>query len=1340
MASNDPIGEIPILITGDYSELQDAISQAVSTAQDGATQIADAFDLPTAGNELADAIQGVGSAAEEAAGRMSLFGTDATAALTDVNDQLSLFDVNGIEATSTAFGSLADNAIAAAPAIEQAAAAVNDAGENAKESEGGLAGMAEQLTAIGEALVITEGLTEFGEEALKAAGTVQSVTIGLTALTGSAEQADEIVEKVRDLAATEPFAFPEIAPTIQKMVALGVSTEEIPVVMQAAADASAATGNSFQQVANAIDRMSLSGTAGSRQLVQLGVSAQQLASSMGVASDQFAAAFKNLDQEQRLQVLTDAMTKFAGTAIAEAQGISGQWQIFQNQFEEVMVGVGNALAPVVGDLLNFGKTVLSAIQDAVSAFAELPKPIQDIVVAAGLLAAAAIPVTAGLAAIGLGISGLSELLPAVTALFGGLTAAEEEEAVAAHGVTAAAGEEAIALEAQGAAAAQAAGESGIGALTVAVGGLRGAFVALSAVAAGFSFGWLLGGAKDAAAQLQDMKGYADSLGVSLKGLSDASGNLNAGMNTLLGVLEKSGVDISSLSQQFQSGAINQQQYMLALLQTAKAHGVVSDSANQAANSEGSLGAGFQQVAAQAQKLQAAYQTALSTLKQVEIEFDNGTASSLELALAQKNLATAAAALSPKIKEQADSWDSVQATAAKLENTLATASDTFNKAFEALQNGTGTALQFAIAAENLDRATEAYDKALQATNADIGRFSDASSAVTQGMQAIYDKTAQASGALQTAIGVFNGIRAALIQGTASQADYNIAWDNLLKAFQAANPQMATAKQSIQDVGAAAMAAAQADTSWYGAHDNTVKVIAGGQTTFQNLVTSLQNINDGVGTTVTGLGKLADADRTLIGVVDDGSGVVQAAKQYIDALGLSAQTAADGGVADLGDAMEQAWDAATELAPAVNIVHTNVSNADLAMQDWGTTIVNLDGPTTNLTDLQANLAKAYDAVAQSASNAAQAETSAADAGSSGGGGDDKSKGGGYLEDTSSSFQQSELERLLGAEAGPFSGASGFNFSVGSYNPGPQAGMSNPTVFGEGGIVYDPTLGIIGESGPEAVVPLGRVSASLMQSTANAPAPAPLTEAGLASRELAQYGLSANDATAISPQPSGGLTVIPDAASSLGQTQTTLGNTTTSVNTSSITGTPPIYKAGTGVVGTPRTLVSTDGGQTWQDAGVGNFSGASSGPVDQLTLGGQSLTDGMQLTVDGITLLGNSASDLEAKLNALGGSIDSTTRAAALTSLGLGNAGASSNTLTSAYAPPPPPQLTPAQIQALNNLVSTIPGQGFTGGGQSNTLPNNINVTFPGATIYGSQGAAQVGTALVNALKQNSSILKF
>ncbi len=463
MADQTPLGNLDVIISADWSDLQSEVNSAVAASQTAADAIEAAFN----GIDTSEAVASIGflgGAAQAAGESLSTFGQAAQ----DSTSGIGSLD----NATAPLAGSLSDVGAAAVSAGGDLGGFGSDASQAAgaaHEAEGGVQGLAEQFVALGEALAVTEGLKEFGQEALTAYGTVQSVTIGLTQLTGSAQQADEIITQIKELAATEPFAFPEIAPTIQKMVALGVSAEQIPGVMQAVADAAAATGNQFSQVANSFDRMTLSGTVSARSLVQLGVNTTQLGAAMGVAADQVKAAFLAMDQTDRITVLEAAMGKFAGAAEAQAQGIAGQWQIFENTFEEVMVGVGEALAPVVGEILSFGKSVLTTVQGAIEVFNELPEPVKEVAVAAGLLLAAIVPVTAAVSALGFAWIGIESAGTALTGIMSALGLAGEEAAAGETAAAVAAGGLATGVEASGAAAVTA--EAGVGALGISLGGL-----------------------------------------------------------------------------------------------------------------------------------------------------------------------------------------------------------------------------------------------------------------------------------------------------------------------------------------------------------------------------------------------------------------------------------------------------------------------------------------------------------------------------------------------------------------------------------------------------------------------------------------------------------------------------------------------------------------------------------------------------------------------------------------------------------------------------------------------------------------------------------------------------
>lgn len=393
-----PIGEIPVVITGDWSELQVAIDQAANAASAGAQQIASAFESTGSNTDLFTGISDQVAAASTSMEEMA-------SSVTIVEDNLA---------------ALSAAAVGAEAGIETVPPALHDVSESSHEAEVGLAEFGEQLLKFGEALAITEGLKEFAEAALEAFGAEEKATISLAALTGSMEEAEKTVSDLKEMAIGQALSFESLVTATQRMTAFGFSAQETSKTLQAAADAAAATAKPIEAVTSAIDRMVLSGNAGGRQLAALGISMKTLGEAMGVAADQAKTAFAALDQSARIEAITAALQKYAGVAAQAAQGLAGQMTSFANRVEDLMQEVGKAIAPLVEDLLKFASTeVIPFLMDMAAAFNSLPGPVKEFAVAIAALGVAIPVVALSMGALSTGLAAAETALgPMVAALEG----------------------------------------------------------------------------------------------------------------------------------------------------------------------------------------------------------------------------------------------------------------------------------------------------------------------------------------------------------------------------------------------------------------------------------------------------------------------------------------------------------------------------------------------------------------------------------------------------------------------------------------------------------------------------------------------------------------------------------------------------------------------------------------------------------------------------------------------------------------------------------------------------------------------------------------------------------
>lgn len=325
--------DLVLTVGGDITPLTSALDEIPAVAQQTAAQIQSAFDaLPSATEEVNQSLANLSTGLSEA----------------------------GSSASETA-GHVAE----VPPALHDTSEAAGEAGAKLKEFV--IAG----LELAGIALTF-EALKEAVTEIVSAFDQLQRATISLTALTGSAEQATTAIDSLKTLAIGEGLSFPSLVTAQQRMYAFGISATQIPQLLQAAANAAAVMGTDIESAASRLDRIAVSGMAAARQLTQLGLTTHDLAQAMGVADSAAAAAFKSLDQSQRVEVLIAALQKFQGVAAAVADTLSGRWQSFKTSVEVALEGVGEAIdTSLVSTVETAQESVVPGIQAMTKAFQDL---------------------------------------------------------------------------------------------------------------------------------------------------------------------------------------------------------------------------------------------------------------------------------------------------------------------------------------------------------------------------------------------------------------------------------------------------------------------------------------------------------------------------------------------------------------------------------------------------------------------------------------------------------------------------------------------------------------------------------------------------------------------------------------------------------------------------------------------------------------------------------------------------------------------------------------------------------------------------------------------------------
>jgi methyl-accepting chemotaxis protein len=189
-----PIGEIPVLITGDWSDLQDSINAAVQAAEAGAQQIADAMSAAGsagAGGSVGDISEGIGAASES----LSQFGGDAA----EVESNLASLD-SAISTLDSSFEEISS-------AGEQADSALTEMSSSFNEVESSAAEVGSSLgEAAGDMADLDSAFEDAASSGAEVSGSMEDVDSSFAELASSSAD-------VRDSLGDIDSAFSEVAST-----------------------------------------------------------------------------------------------------------------------------------------------------------------------------------------------------------------------------------------------------------------------------------------------------------------------------------------------------------------------------------------------------------------------------------------------------------------------------------------------------------------------------------------------------------------------------------------------------------------------------------------------------------------------------------------------------------------------------------------------------------------------------------------------------------------------------------------------------------------------------------------------------------------------------------------------------------------------------------------------------------------------------------------------------------------------------------------------------------------------------------------------------------------------
>jgi tape measure domain-containing protein len=205
---------------------------------------------------------------------------------------------------------------------------------------------------------------------------LESQTRSIQTLTGSVQQAKQIIQELQQLGAATPFTGTELIESAKRLTAFGVSAKDVVETTRQLGDVAGATGANLGELSLAYGQVIAKGRLQGEELLQFqerGVALQdELRKMYGLTGEEFSKALSKGQisaeaVEVALRRLTDTGGKYANGAIAQSDTLNGRLSTLQDGVEALARRIGQVLTPALKAIFNQAIAVVDAINAALAA-------------------------------------------------------------------------------------------------------------------------------------------------------------------------------------------------------------------------------------------------------------------------------------------------------------------------------------------------------------------------------------------------------------------------------------------------------------------------------------------------------------------------------------------------------------------------------------------------------------------------------------------------------------------------------------------------------------------------------------------------------------------------------------------------------------------------------------------------------------------------------------------------------------------------------------------------------------------------------------------------------------
>ena len=261
---------------------------------------------------------------------------------------------------------------------KQTAASIAKTTEATKNAGSADAQLIGQLKGVAAAYVSLQTVAK----AINLASQVEDATIAFEVLTGSAKDGQLLFEQIRKFAAESPVTFSNAAEATKTMMSFGVAAQDVQRNLQMLSDVTGGNNDRFKMLSLAFSQTTAAGRLMGQDLLQM-INAgfnplQQISKTTGESMIELKKRMEDggISAQEVRQAFIDATSEggmFHGMTDRLADTVSGKLNIALSDMEQKLAAAGEALGPLVIELLTAFEDLKPALTESVGLLGEFAK-------------------------------------------------------------------------------------------------------------------------------------------------------------------------------------------------------------------------------------------------------------------------------------------------------------------------------------------------------------------------------------------------------------------------------------------------------------------------------------------------------------------------------------------------------------------------------------------------------------------------------------------------------------------------------------------------------------------------------------------------------------------------------------------------------------------------------------------------------------------------------------------------------------------------------------------------------------------------------------------------------